>query len=382
MIKQNKRSLKSSLKKTSKISTSVKNTKFEKSYIATKKFANVKKMIINYLTNADSNAKKAEQLKFQSNESKQKAVADLYIYSTTIVTKEDLKSEISNIIKNIFAEITNKNILRFQQKLIKELKRCNAYDFARIIKVAISYFTQHREILYIFVDEFQDTSQTRFNFIKALVGKANYLFAVGDEDQQILEWSGVKNNNVEKLKNLYPKEFTEYKLEESYRLTPQIAQISNTLLNLLPDRKPKNLRGCNNNHGIVKIKKFTNIKTETNWCVKYIKKLIKKGTPPQNIGVLSRKSNMLDDEIKKTKVHCSTIHKAKGIEFDYIILLGLEEGTFSYSNNNIEEEIRLLNVAITRSKGNLIITYIQDGYRNNMYVKKSRFLNYIKESLL
>lgn len=91
---------------------------------------------------------------------------------------------------------------------------------------------------------------------------------------------------------------------------------------------------------------------------------------------------MLDDEIKKTKVHCSTIHKAKGLEFDYIILLGLEEGTFSYSNNNIEEEIRLLNVAITRSKGNLIITYIQDGYRNNMYVKKSRFLNYIKKSLL
>ena len=91
----------------------------------------------------------------------------------------------------------------YYKYFIKELKRCNAYDFARIIKVAISYFTQHREILYIFVDEFQDTSQTRFNFIKALVGKANYLFAVGDEDQQILEWSGVKNNNVKKLKNLY-----------------------------------------------------------------------------------------------------------------------------------------------------------------------------------
>lgn len=121
MTKENKRSLKSSLKKTSKISTSVKNTKFEKSYIATKKFANVKNTIINYLTNADSNTKKAEKLKFQGNECKQKAVADLYIYSTTIVTKEDLKSEVSNLIKNIFAEITNKNILRFQQKLIRAL---------------------------------------------------------------------------------------------------------------------------------------------------------------------------------------------------------------------------------------------------------------------
>ena len=121
MKKDNKRSLKSSLKKTSKISTSVKNAEFEKSYIATKKFANVKKTIINYLTNADSNAKKAEKLKFQGNESKQKAVTDLYIYSTTIVTKKNLKSEVSNLIKNIFAEIKNKNILRFQQKLIRAL---------------------------------------------------------------------------------------------------------------------------------------------------------------------------------------------------------------------------------------------------------------------
>ena len=81
MTKENKRSLKSSLKKTSKITTSVKNTKFEKSYIATKKFANVKKTIINYLTNADSNTKKAEKLKFQGNECKQKAVADpLYLF--------------------------------------------------------------------------------------------------------------------------------------------------------------------------------------------------------------------------------------------------------------------------------------------------------------
>lgn len=151
-----------------------------------------------------------------------------------------------------------------------------------------------------------------------------------------------KKYNVKKHKKSLPKEFTEYKLEESYRLTPQIAQISNTLLNLLPDRKPKNLRGCNNNHGIVKIKKFTNIKTETNWCVKYIKKLIKKGTPPQNIGVLSRKSNMLDDEIKKTKVHCSTIHKAKGLEFDYIILLGLEEGLFLIQIIILKKKSRLL----------------------------------------
>ena len=265
----------------------------------------------------------------------------------------------------------------FYKEFKKELKQTGAYDFARLLKVAKKKLPQSNESSYILVDEFQDTSEARFNFIKNLVGDTNYLFAVGDENQQILEWSGIKNINTEKLKKYYKQELSIYKLEYSYRLTPQLAEISNKLLSVMPNGTTKKLIGINNAKSVFNIKKFNDAKEEENWCVNYINDLIRKGVKPQNIGVLYRNENIINQAILNTKVHCSTIHKAKGLEFDYVILLGLEEGIFPYKNSNIEEELRVLYVGITRPKKSLIITYLHNCYRNKTYVKGSRFLRYI-----
>ena len=266
----------------------------------------------------------------------------------------------------------------FYDAFKNELKKSGAYDFARIVKVATKYIPQSNTPQYIFVDEFQDTSETRFNFIKALVGNNNYLFAVGDEYQQILEWSGVKNVNVSRLKRHYKHELSIYKLTYSYRLTPQLADISNRLLSFISDRKTtRKLRGCNNSKFTFDTKKFNSQKNETEWCVGYINELVKKGVNPKNIGVLYRNSNVIDQEVINTKAHCSTIHKAKGLEFDYVILLGLEDGVFPGKNSNVEEERRVLYVAITRAKKYLAITSLNDCYRNGIYVKGSSFLKYL-----
>ena len=263
-----------------------------------------------------------------------------------------------------------------------ELKQNGAYDFARLLKVAKNKLPQNTEPLYVFVDEFQDTSKARFDFIKALVGNTNYLFAVGDEYQQILEWSGVKNVNVSRLKRHYKQELSIYKLTYSYRLTPQLAEISNGLLSFMSDRKTtKKLRGCNNAKFTFDTKKFNSQKKETEWCVNRINELVKKGVNPKNIGVLYRNSNVVDQAVINTKAHCSTIHKAKGLEFDYVILLGLEDGVFPSKNSNIEEERRVLYVAITRAKKYLAITSLNDCYRNGVYVKGSSFLNILSNSI-
>ncbi len=298
---------------------------------------------------------------------------------------KDTKDETSFVISMVSkCRENNSNVKDYDEKyrlfykeFQKELKQTGAYDFARLLKVAKNKLPQSTEPLYVFVDEFQDTSEARFNFIKKLVGDTNYLFTVGDENQQILEWSGIKNINTEKLKKYYKQELSIYKLEYSYRLTPQLAEISNKLLSVMPNGTTKRLIGINNAKSVFDIKKFNDAKKEENWCINYIKDLIRKDVKPQNIGVLYRNENIINQAILNTKVHLSTIHKAKGLEFDYVILLGLEEGVFPYKNSNIEEELRVLYVGITRPKKSLIITYLHNCYRNKTYVKGSRFLRYI-----
>ena len=73
---------------------------------------------------------------------------------------------------------------------------------------------------------------------------------------------------------------------------------------------------------------------------------------------------MLYDVIKKTGVVCSTIHKIKGLEFQHVIVLGVEKGVF---NGCIEEERRLLYVALTRAIKSLVLTFIDDGMRTVGY---------------
>ena len=64
----------------------------------------------------------------------------------------------------------------------------------------------------------------------------------------------------------------------------------------------------------------------------------------------------------KVKVNLMTIHQAKGLQFKCVIVPGLNEGILPYINYieqivNLEEERRLMYVAMTRAMERLIITY-------------------------
>ena len=79
-------------------------------------------------------------------------------------------------------------------------------------------------------------------------------------------------------------------------------------------------------------------------------------------------------------VHLMTIHAAKGLEFDHVYIVGLEEGLFpsmlSAEEENIEDERRLLYVAITRAKEYCSISFARYRAINGMteYMIPSRFL--------
>jgi len=82
-----------------------------------------------------------------------------------------------------------------------------------------------------------------------------------------------------------------------------------------------------------------------------------------NISLFQENLSNLDDN----GVKLMTLHSAKGLEFDNIIISGLEESILPsthsiYDNNLLEEERRLLYVGITRAKERLIMTYSSTRY--------------------
>lgn len=85
-------------------------------------------------------------------------------------------------------------------------------------------------------------------------------------------------------------------------------------------------------------------------------------------------------DLNKDGVSLSTIHSAKGLEYHTVFIAGCVEGLIPYEKSRlpyeIEEERRLLYVAVTRAKRNLYISAIEKRHGND--VKLSRFLEELK----
>lgn len=107
---------------------------------------------------------------------------------------------------------------------------------------------------------------------------------------------------------------------------------------------------------------------------------------PPDASVEGMYKNNSDDEA----LTISTIHSAKGLEWDSVFIIGAVDGRFpsAYSFNSeeeMDEELRLMYVATTRAKNNLYITYPVDMYDYSMNMvlsKPSRFLNGIPDDIL
>ena len=88
-------------------------------------------------------------------------------------------------------------------------------------------------------------------------------------------------------------------------------------------------------------------------------------------------------------IQLMTVHSAKGLEFDAVFITGLEEGLFPHENSlsdadGLEEERRLMYVAITRARKRLYLSFSQTRmlHGQTRYNVKSRFFDELPEAAL
>jgi DNA helicase II / ATP-dependent DNA helicase PcrA len=88
-------------------------------------------------------------------------------------------------------------------------------------------------------------------------------------------------------------------------------------------------------------------------------------------------------------IQLMTVHSAKGLEFDCVFITGLEEGLFPHENSasdpdGLEEERRLMYVAITRARERLYLSFSQTRmlHGQTRYNVKSRFVDELPEAAL
>jgi DNA helicase-2/ATP-dependent DNA helicase PcrA len=109
----------------------------------------------------------------------------------------------------------------------------------------------------------------------------------------------------------------------------------------------------------------------------------------QDIALLTDAEEEGPDKDQADKVSLMTVHAAKGLEFPYVYVAGMEENLFPsqqslVSRSDLEEERRLFYVAITRAEKKVTLSYAQSRYKfgNLLSCDPSRFIEEIDDSLL
>ena len=326
------------------------------------------------------------------NSKQEKAFIRLVVTFVTLI-KSSCKSiqEILKQAKNVGDERSTfiiKRIFRpVYERYIEELKNSNQIDFTDAILQATEICRSSHPVKYeyIIVDEFQDISVDRYNFLKVLRegNPPAKLYCVGDDWQSIYRFSG----SDMALFNQFPDYFgsTEInRIETTYRFGEPLVSLSSQFIQRNKAQIKKDIHPFN-----------PQAKTELQFCAyerheycNTIGQLVASIPTDKSIFLLGRYSfddyylSFLYKSVKEgnrffyfignRKIEFLTVHKSKGLEADYVIILQCNKDTYGFPSMVSDdpvlnyvltesdqypygEERRLFYVAITRAK---IKTYI------------------------
>ena len=137
---------------------------------------------------------------------------------------------------------------KFYQLYQDRLKALNACDFGDLLLHMLNVLRTHREILeqyqqrfkYILVDEYQDTNQVQYLWLRLLAQGHRNICVVGDDDQSIYSWRGAEVTNILRFEQDFPGAKV-IKLEQNYRSTPDILAAASGLIDANSQRLGKTL---------------------------------------------------------------------------------------------------------------------------------------------
>jgi DNA helicase-2/ATP-dependent DNA helicase PcrA len=146
------------------------------------------------------------------------------------------------------------------------------------------YQSRFRHIL---VDEFQDTNDLQYKWLKLMAGPNGPVFAVGDDDQSIYAFRGANVGNM----MAFEREFQVQnliKLEQNYRSHGHILDAANVLIANNSRRLGKNLRTDAGHGEPVRIYEASSDLLEARWIIEETKSLIAEGAARSEVAVLYR----------------------------------------------------------------------------------------------
>ncbi|MGZ8339885.1 MAG: 3'-5' exonuclease, partial [Telluria sp.] len=140
---------------------------------------------------------------------------------------------------------------------------------------------------HILVDEFQDTNNLQYNWLKLLAGRDNAVFAVGDDDQSIYAFRGANVGNMASFEREFQVE-NMIRLEQNYRSHGNILDAANKLIAHNAKRLGKNLRTDAGHGEPVRIYEASSDLEEAQWIIEEAKSLIAEGASRSDIAILYR----------------------------------------------------------------------------------------------
>ncbi len=162
--------------------------------------------------------------------------------------------------------------------------------------------------------------------------------------------------------------------DDAMAVASEIIRATGLLSMLITDRTPESISKQENlNELLAGVKEFTEMRREEGEAELGLASFL---------GQISLATDQDSDDATEERVTLMTVHAAKGLEFNNVFIVGVEEDLFPSSmaqgsQSEIEEERRLLYVAITRARSFCMMSFASNRYRNGQpaMCSPSRFLH-------